>query len=283
MGNTPKSQIAKDLAIGKKVKEKQAWENAAVRDNMGRKVNVTKFDVDKQTIVLMGDEHIGSKFYDEKTHRKNLDWCYDNNIPIILMGDEMETATKTSVGAGVYEQNEIVQEQLEKCVELYKPMADAGLIIGNHIGNHEARVHNSSGVNLSKIFAQMLKIPYLGVGAAHILRVGKQSYTLYTTHGSSGARLPHTKIANTIKLANMIDVDVYAQGHLHQLSHHTQNYYKVNKSTKNIEEHQKHYIITGSYLDHWGGYAHIMSMEPARKGSPKLKLSGLEKRIRVSL
>ena len=193
------------------------------------------------------------------------------------------TATKTSVGAGVFEQDDIVQEQLEKAIKIYKPLADEGLILGNHIGNHEARVYNSSGVNLSKIFSQMLNIPYLGVGAAHILRVGKQSYVLYTTHGSSGARLPHTKIANTIKINQMIEADIYAQGHVHQLSHHVQNFYRVNKRNKTIEEAQKHYVITGSYLQHWGSYAHVKNMEPARIGSPKLKLGGLERRIRVSL
>ncbi len=274
---------AKNLAIQKNADNKQAWENATARENLGRKVNVHKYDQDKVTIVLMGDEHIGSKYYDEKTHRNFVDWCYKTKSPIILMGDEMETATKTSIGAGVFEQSEIVQKQLEKVVEIYKPLADEGLILGNHIGNHEARVYNSSGVNLSKIVSTMLNIPFLSVGAAHIIRVGNQTYTMYTTHGSSGARLPHTKIANTIKLANMIDTEIYAQGHLHQLSHHTQNYYQINKRNKTIEESQKHYIITGSYLSHWGSYAQISSMEPARKGSPKLKLSGLEHRIRVSL
>lgn len=278
-----KNQKAKELAINKNVKNKQDWENATVRENLGRKVLVHKFNQDKVTLVLMGDEHIGSKFYDEKTHRKMLDWCFENKTPIILMGDEMETATKTSIGAGVFEQSEIVQGQLEKTVAIYKPLADEGLILGNHIGNHEARIYNHSGANLSKILSQMLKINYLGVGAAHIVRVGKQSYTIYTTHGSSGARLPHTKIANTIKMASMIDTEIYAQGHLHQLSHHTQNYYKVDKQSKTIKESQKHYIITGSYLDHWGSYAQIQSYEPARKGSPKLKLAGSEHRIRVSL
>ena len=273
----------KNLAINKNIQKKQDWENVIVRNGPSRKVNVHKFNKDNITIVLMGDEHIGSKFYDEKTHRKMVDWCYETKSPIILMGDTLETATKTSVGAGVFEQSEITQSQLERAVEIYKPLAKEGLILGNHTGNHEARVYNSSGVDLSKIFSTMLNIPYLGVGAAHIIRVGKQSYTMYTTHGSSGARLPHTKIANTIKMASMIDAEIYAQGHLHQLSHHTQNYYKIDKSSKTIKESQKHYIITGSYLDHWGSYAQVASFEPARKGSPKLKLGGLEKKIRVSL
>lgn len=273
-----------NLAIRKNVKNKQDWENVTVRENLGRKLNVHDFtDKEKVTIVLMGDTHIGSRFYDEEYHRKMVDYCYQNKYPIILMGDEMETATKTSVGAGVFEQDEIVQEQLEKCVEIYKPLADKGLILGNHIGNHEARVWNSSGVNLSKILAQMLNINYLGVGAMHYFRVGNQNYTMYTTHGSSGARLPHTKIANTIKLSQMVEAEIYAQGHLHQLSHHTQNYYAIDKRSKQVVEKQKHYIITGAYLDHWGSYAHVAGMEPARKGSPKLRLGGLEKQIHVSL
>ncbi len=271
------------MSIRKNVENKSDWTNIAAKENLGRKVNVHKFDSEKQTIVLMGDEHIGSKYYAEKEHLEHVEWCDKYNIPIILMGDELETATKTSVGAGVFEQDEIVQEQLEKAVKIYKPLADKGLILGNHIGNHEARIYNNSGANLSKILSQILNIPYLGVGAAHIFRVGKQSYIMYTSHGNSGARLSHTKIANTIKMNQMIDADIYAQGHVHQLSHHVQNFYKVNKRNKTIEEAQKHYIITGSYLKHWGSYAHISNMEPSRVGSPKLKLHGLEKMVKVSL
>jgi len=265
------------------IANKNAWEEVLNNEKLGRKINVHKYDTEKLTVLLMGDEHIGSKFYNEKLHKTNLDWCLRHEVPIILMGDELETATKTSVGAGVFEQADIVQGQLEKAVLTYKPLADAGLILGNHLGNHENRVYNHSGTNISKILSMMLKVPYLGVGAVHYFMVGDERYTMYTTHGSSGARLPHTKIANTIKMSSMIDCDIYAQGHVHQLSHHVQNYYTVNKRSKTVEESQKHYIITGSYLKHWGSYAHVSNMEPARNGSPKLKLGGLEHVIRVSL
>ena len=272
------------MSLAENVENKADWTNVQVREGTGRRVNVYDAkDLEKLTLVLMGDEHLGSKHYDEDEHRRNVEWCYENGIPIILMGDQLETATRQSVGAGIFEQDDIVQEQLEKSVGLYKPLADAGLIIGVHIGNHEARVFNHSGANLSKILAQMLDTKYLGVGAAHIIRVGGQSYTMYTTHGNSGARLPHTKIANILKAQAMIDVDIYAMGHVHQLSHHVQNYYRVDKRDKTVKEAQRHFILTGSYLSHWGSYAQTQNYEPARKGSPKLKLSGLEKRIRVSL
>jgi hypothetical protein len=272
------------MSKAKNIQNKADWTNVAVDERLGKKLYVHDYrDLEKLQIVFMGDEHEGSKFYDRDTHIKNIDWCLETKSPIILMGDQMETATKESVGAGVYEQEEIVQEQLEKTFEKYKPVAKEGLLLGNHIGNHEARVYNSSGANLSKILAQMLNINYLGIGAAHYFMVGDQRYTAYTTHGSSGARMPHTKIANTIKMASMIDVEIYAQGHLHQLSHHVQNYYNVNRSKRQVEESQKHYLICGSYLKHWGSYAQISNYEPARIGSPKVKLGGLEHTIRVSL
>ena len=126
------------MSLAENVQNKDDWTNVQVREGAGRRVNVYDAkDLEKLTLVLMGDEHIGSKYYDERTHLKNVEWCYENGIPIILMGDEMETATKQSVGAGVFEQDDIVQGQLEKAVEIYKPLADEGLIIGVHIGNHE--------------------------------------------------------------------------------------------------------------------------------------------------
>jgi len=271
------------MGIKENVEGKADWLSLPIDERKKSNIINIKYNLDKLTLVCMGDEHIGSQFYDEETHLKNVEWCYEKNAPIILMGDEMETATRDSVGAGVFEQDEIVQEQLEKVERIYKPLADKKLILGVHIGNHEARLYNHSGINISKILAKLLNVKYLGVGAITNIKVGKQNYTLYTTHGHSGSRLPHTKIKAVLDLANMVDTDIYAMGHLHALDHHIRNMYSFDKRSKTIKEKQKHFILTGSYLNHWGGYAHIRGLEPARKGSPKIKLSGLENRIRVSL
>jgi len=249
----------------------------------GPTLNYQTFDTDKLTLTLMGDEHIGSKFYDEEYHKEILDWCLENNSPIILMGDELECATRDSVGAGVYEQDEIIDKQIEHFYDLYRPLAEKGLILGQHMGNHEARVWKSSGVNLTKIMSRELGHKDFDIGKAHYIKVGDQGYTMYTAHGDSGARMPHTKIQAALRMSDMIDVEIYASGHVHQLSHHIRNFYDIDKRSKTIKEKQKHFIITGSYLTHWGSYAHAKNYEPSRKGSPKVKLSGLEHRIRVSL
>jgi hypothetical protein len=155
--------------------------------------------------------------------------------------------------------------------------------MGLHTGNHEARIYKSSGLDLAKVMARELRVPYFGWSKLHYLIVGHQGYTLYTTHGASGARMPHTKIKSAIDLANMVEAEIYAMGHLHQLSHHVRQYYKADLRGKQVAESQKHFLITGSYLNHWGSYAHISNMEPMRMGSPKVKLAGEKHQIRVSL
>ena len=193
---------------------------------------------------------------------------------MIGMGDNLETATRNSVGAGIFEQEEIVQEQLEEFAELNRPLADAGKILGLHIGNHEERVLNHSGLNLTKTLCKLLNVKYFGIGVLHYLKVGNQNYSLYTCHGRSGSRLPHTKIKACIDLSNMVDAEIYGMGHTHQLSHHVRQFYHINKRSKTVEEFSKHFILTGSYLTHWGSYAQEAAYEMMRTGSPTIKLWG---------
>lgn len=262
------------------------WETAkytALKSQLNPTLNYKKFEGDKVELMLMGDMHIGSKYYDEKFHKKNIQRCLDRDTYIILMGDQIEAATRESVGAGVYEQSEIIDQQIEHFIDLMQPLKEKELILGMHAGNHEMRLYKSSGLDITRHMAKSLAIPYFSWGKLHYFRVGKQAYKLYTTHGASGATKPHTKIKGVIDLANLVDAEIYAMGHLHQLSHHIRNYYAANTKNKKVEEQQKHFILTGSYLNHWGSYAHIKSMEPMRKGSPVVRLDGKEHDIRVSI
>jgi UDP-2,3-diacylglucosamine pyrophosphatase LpxH len=246
-------------------------------------LNHKKFDTEKLVLSLIGDSHIGSKYFDEDLFKEIIDWSCENKAYAILMGDMIEAATRDSVGAGVYEQNEIIDKQITHFYKLITPLVDEGLVLGMHPGNHELRVYKSSGLDIAKMMCRELKIPYLGWGKLHYFKVGNEGYSLYTTHGSSGARMPHTKIKGVIDLANMVDAQIYAMGHLHQLSHHVRNFYEINKRSRTVDEDQKHFVLTGSFLNHWGSYGHVMGYEPMRKGSPKIKLHGDEHKIRVTL
>jgi hypothetical protein len=172
---------------------------------------------------------------------------------------------------------------MQEWCDKVRPLAEAGKVIGTHTGNHEARIYKSCGVDIARIMARELGIKYFGSTVHHLFRVGKESYTLMSMHGSGGSRLPHTKIKAVIDRANMSDVEIYLMGHLHQLSHHTRDFYAIDKRKRTVVQSQKHFVLCGNYLKHWGSYAEEAGYELTRSGSPKIKLSGLEHRIKVSL
>lgn len=240
---------------------------------------------DKKVIIVpFGDMHFGSKHCDTKSMDKVIKWVNETpNAYMIGMGDWLETGTKNSVAGSVFEQDKFLQDQLEDLVEELKPLAKKGKILGLLTGNHERRVYNESGLDLAKIIADKLDIPYFGNGIFMKLKVGDKNYTAYATHGSSGAKMPHTKIKSCLDLARFIDVDIYMMGHVHELQHHAQSYYKVDIKDKQVKENDKHFILTGSYLDYWNSYSEEKNMVPGKKGSPKIKLHADKKEARVSL
>lgn len=243
-----------------------------------------KFDLDKMQILMVGDEHIGNGHHNREKLMVNLEWAFKNKIHILHMGDGVESATKSSVGSGVYEQGDILDQQISDWTSIYEPFVKEGLFLGAHVGNHEARAFKDEGVNIMRHMCRKIDAKYLGIGKISAFRVGKETYKFYTTHGASGAQKPHTKIKGALDLEKIVDdIEIYAMGHLHQLSHHVRECYGINMRKRTIERKSKHFIITGAYLKYWSSYAHVKSMEPARQGSPLLTLDGNKHQINVAL
>ncbi len=265
------------------VLQKQNTERVLRDEENSLSLNRFKKDVDRIKILLMGDEHIGSPQYDKDLHLSMLEQAYNKGWYILHMGDGIEAATRNSIGSGVYAQETIIDQQMSDWINTYKPFVENGTFIGAHIGNHESRAMKDDGVNLMRHMCREAGAKYLGIARAHLLRVGNQSYTAYTTHGSSGARLPYTKIKGALDLERVINAEIYAMGHVHQLSHHVRNFYEINKRNKQVQKNKKHFVLTGSYLDYPNSYAQVKCMEPARMGSPLLTLYGDKHEIEVSL
>jgi hypothetical protein len=250
-----------------------------------QKLNVVdKSSLDHLTIVPFGDNHVGSKYCDGKLLREHVDWVLkEKNTMALFMGDNIDAGTRDSVGASVYEQSEIIDEQVQEWVGIVQPLVKAGKVIGTHAGNHEDRVFRATGVDITRIMAKEAGIKYFEWSIIHNVKVGGQHYVIYSTHGSGGSRLPHTKIKAVLDRGNMVDAEVYLMGHLHALDHHVRQFYRYDSRERRVVEGEKHFVLCGSYLSHWGSYGEHAGYELQKKGSPKVKLSGLEHRIRVSL
>lgn len=238
-------------------------------------------DKDHADILLWGDVHQGTKFCDEVYAKESLDLTAERGVYIIGMGDLLETAVRDSVGSGVYDQTSIVHEQIEIMTEWLRPHKDR--IIGLLSGNHEDRIYDRVGIDVMRIMCKELNVNDLDTGRLICLQVGKQKYSLYVTHGSSGATLPYTKIKQCLALQQYVDADLYAMGHVHAIDSHSRAVHTIDEKTKKIIEYEKIFVITGHYLNYFGSYAHKKGLIPSKKGSPVIKLYKDEHKIRVSI
>ena len=146
------------MSYHKNVQEKANWMKEL--HSSGRKRKIIQWDFrnlsDLKTF-WFSDVHYGHKQSDKDLFLSNVERVRKKKMPCADLGDLIENATRDSIGAGVYEQEDIAQEQLEEAVEIYKPLAEAGLIMSMQPGNHELRTHNKSGINLTRVIAKMLK------------------------------------------------------------------------------------------------------------------------------
>ena len=250
----------------------------AVSDKTGRQIRLNKVRLTPHPgevyaeLMFIGDVHYGSPQFDEPRFLAMLDWCERNELYVILMGDLLETATRTSVGSGVYEQEDNTQDQYDQMCDWLKPLADKGLIIGAHLGNHEERIYKESGFNVIKAMCRQLNIKYLGDACWTHLRVDKETYVLYTMHGRTGARFDGTALLALERISTSFFADLVACGHSHKLIQSSVVIQRVVNGM--VREFKKYLLICGSYLKYDGGYAQTVGLPLSKLGSPKVKFYG---------
>lgn len=246
---------------------------------LNKQVLIVKSRKDYAEVVFLGDSHLGSPQFDEPRFLSMLDYCLKNKIYVFLMGDLIETATRYSVGAGVYEQTSITQTQHEKMVDWLTPLAKKKLILGLLRGNHEIRVYNETGVDVSKLMAKELNVPYLEDACWNSFRVGGQTYSIYSLHGRSGSKFDGTALLALERLAAPFHGDLVVMGHAHKCVSSSVIMQKVSHGM--VVEHKKYLLITGSYVK-YGGYAQTFGLPPSKLGSPKVKFMSKRHDISIS-
>ncbi len=267
---------------------KKKLENLVGEDKIRGKpirLNRQRLKVNKKgyaELLFLGDVHHGHPNCNIEKVKENINYCIKNKVYVILMGDLLEAGTRTSVGDSVYMQSLNPQEQHDEIEDIMRPLAEAGLVVGCHIGNHEARILKDTSVNLTKMLCKTLKMPYLGSASWSIFYVGNQSYTVYSMHGTTGSKFIYTKIKALIDISHNFHADIMAMGHTHDIADEVTYVQLPERKTKKIVEHKKYHILTGHYLGYDGSYAQDKGFSIGKIGSPKVKLFGDKKDIHSS-
>ncbi len=233
------------------------------------------------SLVALGDSHAGSIDFDKDKFEKQVKWIKDNkNVRVILMGDLIDAGLRDSVGAGPFDNNMTPESQIDYVIDILKPIRKQ--IWCSLSGNHEERIRKNTSIDIGKLIAKALDVKYGDSTCFIKAKIKDITYIIYATHGSTGSLTPAGKLNAVIKCGSFVNADIVLMGHVHELMHHTTEYFKVDIGNKQIVKEKKHYVITGHFLK-YGGYAQAKNMAPGKSGVPKIKLTGKTKDVHISL
>jgi len=223
-------------------------------------------------VLFFGDLHFGHPGCDIERAKRMLDYCLAKKVYVLGMGDYLEAGLRDSVGDSVFMQTLNPQGQMDFITELLKPIAEAGLLVGLLIGNHEGRILKNTSVNVVSLMAKILGVPYLGYACWNLFYVGSQNYKVYALHGSTGSRYVYTKLKALVDISHNFDADLLAMGHVHELADEAVLVQRVDLTRKMVVERKKFLLLTGSYLRYDDSYAQEKGYPMGKLGSPKVKL-----------
>jgi predicted phosphodiesterase len=245
---------------------------------------IRKFGNEQITIIPLSDIHIGNKGCNIEKFEQTLKFIMETpNCYTILLGDQTETATKTSVGLGLFDEDFDIEEQMKLMARSLRPLAKEGKILGMLTGNHEMRISYMAKLNPAKMIAEELGIPYFGYQGYISLHVGTQIYHIFCHHGVSSATGPAGKINAIRQLNKIARADIYLSGHTHARVYDSDIIYQINDETGKVDSIICHYLACGSFVEYWGTYPEMKLLPPASTGTVMMRLSPTVKDVQIIL
>lgn len=235
---------------------------------------------DKIILFPICDLHIGSRKSDIKLFQKIRDWILEtDNVYTVLGGDIINNSIRDSVGDVCGEITP--QQQIDIAVRLLKPLADKGKILWCVSGNHERRTQKQCGIDISYQIAKELGIvdKYDMSGIVPIIKVGKEVYSGYITHGSGSGRTKGAKCNSLERIANLFaHTDFVICGHTHDGVAFQRDRFIVDKTHNKVRPETQVCINSTAFLD-YESYAELYSMPLTSKLSPYLIVDGNKKMV----
>lgn len=236
-------------------------------------------------LYVISDVHLGSAECDEELFQHNLQAIKEDPLArVILNGDLLQNDLRGSTG-DIYKQKYPPSKQKRIMRQYLEPIAEKilGMIGGNH---DEFRTQEDATPILD--IAEWLDVPYLEGEGLFKIPVGARPngkpypYTVYCTHGSSGGRTMGAVTNALHRLGDIVLADVYCIGHTHKPLVFPDSYYVPDLRNNKVHKKIRYYVNTGSYQKR-GMYPIIKNMRPVVLMTPKIVLSGTERKVNVIL
>lgn len=201
----------------------------------------------KLYIFPVSDLHIGAK---------NCNWDYidywrsifkktPKNKIIYLLGDLIDFSSKD---IGAFDNNMAADEQIDTITNLLKPYKK--YIRYSTMGNHERRAKKFFNLDIGKIIANNLNVPYRTSDFFDTIHINGSPFIIYGKHG--------TKVNSRIDLAEggmvrdtqNIEANLLMQGH----NHYCKGFSRPIVTKSGVR--RKYYCFSGHFLSYENSYAH---------------------------
>lgn len=238
----------------------------------------------------IGDAHRGNPLFSEPHFDRAVESVRSPGTYTLLTGDLCEAAIRSSKGE-IFRQVGTPQDQRDWMIEKLYPIRKK--ILGCIIGNHEERILNDTGIDISKDIATALGVPYrpegmiikISFGAGNSWHPGKPyTYWGYFTHGHGGARTKAAKAVKVERVASYVPtMDFVVMSHDHVVNAapdvalipdaRTRVDSKTGFSIGKVAEHRKLLVKTNAFVK-WGGYAERGGFPPSDLSPVVINLAG---------
>jgi hypothetical protein len=257
----------------------------------GRNVHELQLSGKSVHIAMLSDIHWDNPHCDRDLLKRHLDFCKQNDIPVIINGDFFclmqgrgDNRRNKSDIRPEHNNARYLDSIVETAVEWFEPYAETIKLIG--YGNHETGVIKYQETDLLRRFVDLLNykcssnVQTGGYGGWVVVRQIVNSNSSISTkvkyfHGSGGGGISTKGALNLTRALEMYeDMDVFTMGHIHENSARNDQREMIAHNSKkgySVKQRAVHLMLTGTYKEEYNdGYIgwHV------ERGAPPKPLGG---------
>jgi len=241
-------------------------------------LKTVKLGHQKVFIEPLGDLHVGNLgFVEEKLKKRVNAIAKERNRYWIGMGDYIEAIYPTSGGITdkrfthkhIDRRFLTPEDQIDYVVKLLEPIKHK--CFGLLTGNHEWKLEDRYGINITKMIADRLGVDAFGPMAfiRLFLKGMKTPIIIFTLHGHYTGRKTGGALNKITDLASYFDADIYFMGHVHKRLVHKEDCITVQGNE--IIQATRLFALTGSFLRSYSlgveTYVERKALPPGRIGT----------------
>ena len=234
-------------------------------------IHELKVEGSRVKIAMLSDLHWDNPKCDWIKLKKDLDYCKDNSMPIMINGDMFclmqgrgDNRKNKSDIRPEHNNAKYLDSIVDTAVEFFAPYAHLLTVIG--YGNHETAIIKFQETDILARFVQLLNIKCSsnvqvgGYGGWFIInQILKGTSTTATKikyfHGSGGGGVVTKGALNLTRALEMYeDFDIFSMGHIHENASRNDVRDAISQVPSGYKHHQKplHLMITGAYKEEYG-------------------------------